>query len=82
MNPISNIPPLATVTSAHDSGLSAIAAGNQKLSADAQAIANPDSTNVIGALVDLNQALALAEAGADAISTENKMLGALFDALA
>ena len=80
MNPISNIPPLANVTSAQDSGLGAITAGNQKLSADAQAIANPDI--LTGVLVDLNQALALAEAGADAISTENKMLGALFDALA
>ncbi len=82
MNPISNILPSANVTNALESGLAAIATGTQKLSADAQAIANPDSTNVTGALVNLNQALALAEAGANTISTENKMLGALVDALA
>jgi hypothetical protein len=48
-------------------------AGQQKLNAHAH-----DSAP----LVDLNQALRLAEAGAKAIRAENKMLGALLDALA
>lgn len=68
--------------SAQNSGLAAIAAGNQKLDEDAQQIANPGSPNVTGALVDLNQTRVLTEAGADLISTENSMLGSLFDAFA
>jgi hypothetical protein len=82
MSPISNIFPSVNLSNAQDSGLAAIATGNQKLSEDAQQIANPDSPNVTGSLVDLNQALVLAEAGANVISTEKKMLGTLLDALA
>ena len=80
MSPISSIFPLVNLSSAQNSGLTAIATGNQKLSQDAQRIANPDSQNVKGPLVDLNQALVLAEAGANVVSTENKMLGTLLDA--
>jgi hypothetical protein len=82
MSPISNIFPSVNPLNAQNSGLAAIATGNQKLSEDAQQIANPDSLNVTGSLVDLNQALVLTEAGANVISTENKMLGALLDAFA
>jgi hypothetical protein len=82
MSPISNIFPSVNAPNAQSSGLAAIATGNQKLSEDAQQIANPDSPNVAGSLVDLNQALVLTEAGANVISTENKMLGSLLDAFA
>ena len=82
MSPVSSIPSATALPSAQDSGLSAIAAGNQKLSQDAQQIANPDHQNVMGPLVDLNQALVLAEAGANVIGAENNMLGTLLDAFA
>ena len=81
MSPISNIPSV-NLSNAQGSGLAAIATGNQKLSEDAQQIANPDNQNVTGALVDLNQALVLTEAGANVISTESKMLGSLLNAFA
>jgi hypothetical protein len=82
MSTLGNVSPSVNLPSAQDSGLAAISAGAQKLSGDAQQIANPDSPNVTGSLVDLNQALVLAEAGANVISTENKMLGTLLDAFA
>jgi hypothetical protein len=82
MSPISNISPSLSASNAADHGLVAIAAGNQKLTEDAQQIANPDSQDVTGALVDLNQALVITQAGANVISTENKMLGTLLDAFA
>jgi hypothetical protein len=82
VSPISNLFPSVGLSSAQNSGLAAIAAGNQKLSQDAQQIANPDSPNVTASLVDLNQSLVLTEAGANVISTENKMLGSLLDAFA
>jgi hypothetical protein len=82
MSPISIIPVSANLPNAQNSGLAAIAKGNQKLSEDAQQIASPDSPNATGSLVDLNQAQVLAEAGANVIRTENTMLGTLLDALA
>jgi hypothetical protein len=82
MSPISNVAPSLNLPNAQNSGLAAIATGNRNLGDDAQQIANPDSPDVTGSLVDLNQALVLTEAGANVISTENKMLGSLFDALA
>jgi hypothetical protein len=82
MSPISSITSSADLASAQDSGLTAIATAGQKLSADAQQIANPNSADVAAPLVDLNQALVLAEAGANVISAENKMLGTLLDAFA
>lgn len=82
MSVIGSISPSAGLASAQNSGLAAIATGNQGLSQDAQQIANPDSQNVTTSLVDLNQSLALAQAGANVISTENRMLGTLLDVLA
>lgn len=82
MSPISNIFLMLNPPAAQNSGLAAIAAGSQKLTVDAQQIANPDSQNITGSLVDLNQALLLAEAGAKVISTQNKMLGSLLDTFA
>lgn len=82
MSPISNIFPSVNLSNAQSSGVAAIATGNVKLSEDAQQIANPDSQNVTGPLVDMNQSLMLTEAGANVISTENKMLGTLLDAFA
>jgi hypothetical protein len=82
MSSISSIVSSANVPSAQDSGLAAIAGGNQRLSQDAQRIANPDSQNVTASLVNLNQSLVLAEAGANVISAENQMLGTLLDVLA
>jgi hypothetical protein len=79
--------PISSISSANpgdpqSNGLAAIAAGNQKLSQDAQQIANPDNQNVTPALLDLNQSRVLTEAGANVISTENKMLGTLLDSFA
>jgi len=82
MGTITGISASATVPAAQNSGLTAIATGNRKLSQDAQQIANPDRQNIAGPLLDLNQALVLAEAGANVIGAENKMLGTLLDALA
>jgi hypothetical protein len=82
MSPISNIFPSVNRSNVQSSGVAAIAAGNLMLSEDAQQIANPDSQNVTGPLVDLNRALVLTEAGANVISTENNMLGTLLDAFA
>jgi hypothetical protein len=82
MSLVGNIVPSVSLSSAQDSGLAAIATGNQKLSEDAQQIANPDSQNITGGLVDLNQTRVLTEAGANVISAENKMLGTLLDAFA
>jgi hypothetical protein len=82
MSTIGSLFSSANLASAQSSGLAAIAAGNQRLSQDAQQIANPNSPDVTGPLVDLNQSLVLAEAGANVISAENKMLGTLLDAFA
>jgi hypothetical protein len=82
MSPISQIAGPANLSNAQDSGLSAIGAATQRLAADAQQVANPDRAGAVAPLVDLNQALVLAEAGANVISTENKMLGSLLDAFA
>jgi hypothetical protein len=82
MSPVSNVAVSVNLPNAQDSGVAAVATGNQKLSEDAQQIANPDSPDVTGSLVDLNQALVLTEAGANVIRTENKMLGTLLDAFA
>jgi len=82
MSPISSILFSANPAGAQSNGLAAIATGNQKLSQDAQQIANPDSQNVTSALLDLNQSRVLTAAGANVISTENKMLGALLDSFA
>lgn len=82
MSPIGSVVSLVNLAGAEDSGLAAIATGNRRLSRDAQQIANPDSTNTTASLVDLHQSLVLAEAGANVISAENQMLGALLDVLA
>jgi hypothetical protein len=79
MGPISSISSFASLAGAQNSGLSAIATGNHNLSQDAQQIANPDNENVTASLVDLKQSLALAQAGANVISTESEMLGTLLD---
>ena len=82
MSSTSGISSSANLAGAQDSGLAALARGSQRLSRDAQQIAKPERQNIIGPLVDLNQALVLAEAGANVISTENKMLGTLLDSFA
>jgi hypothetical protein len=82
MSPVSSIFSSANLAGAQGNGLAAIAAGNQRLTQDAQQIANPDSQNVTPALVDLNQSRVLTEAGANVISTENKLLGTLLDSFA
>jgi hypothetical protein len=83
MNPINpGVSSSASLTSAQNSGLAAIAAGSRKLSQDAQQISNPDRPDITSSVVDLNASLALAEAGANVISTENKMLGTLLDSFA
>jgi hypothetical protein len=82
MNPISGLPSSASLASAQNSGLAAIATGSQNLSLDAQQIANPDRPDITSSVVDLNASLLLAEAGAKVINTENKMLGTLLDSFA
>lgn len=82
MSSIGSVSSSASLVSAQDSGLAAIASGSQQLANDAQKIANPDSQDVTAPLVDLNQALMLAQAGANVIRAETKMMGALFDAFA
>jgi hypothetical protein len=82
MSSIGSISSSANLASAQNNGLAAIATSSQQLSQDAQQIANPDSADVTAPLVQLNQALALAQAGANVINAENKMLGALLDAFA
>jgi hypothetical protein len=82
VSPISSLSFSANLAGAQNSGLAAIATGSEKLSSDAQQIANPDRQDVTAPLVDLNQSLVLAEAGANVIRAENKMLGTLLDALA
>jgi hypothetical protein len=81
MSSISSLASSAFV-SAQSSGVNALTVANQRLSADAQQIADPNSADITAPLVDLSQALVLAEAGANVISTENKMMGALFNAFA
>jgi hypothetical protein len=82
MSPISSINGSANLPNAQNSGVDAIAAGTQRLNADAQQIANPNGADDTAPLVDLHQALVLAQAGANVISTEDKMLGSLLDAFA
>jgi hypothetical protein len=82
MSPVSSAFMSVNVSSAQGSGLAAIATGSQRLTQDAQQIANPDNPNVTNSLLDLNQSLLLAKAGANVISTSNKMLGTLLDVLA
>jgi hypothetical protein len=82
MSPISSNLNSVNVSSAAGSGLAAIASGSRQLTQDAQQIANPDNPNVTNSLVDLNQSLLLAEAGANVFSASNQMLGTLLDVLA
>jgi hypothetical protein len=79
MTPINKVSPLVSLPDAQASGLAAIARGAEKLNQDAQQIANPDSPNVTGALLDLNQSRVITQAGANVLRTENKMLGSLLD---
>lgn len=82
MNPISGPSSSADLASAQNSGLAAIATGSQKLSRDAQQIANPDRPDITSSVADLNASLVLAEAGAQVINTENKLLGTLLNSFA
>jgi hypothetical protein len=82
MSTISSVSTVSNLASAQNSGLSAIAAASQKLSNDAEQIANPDGADVTAPLLDLNQSLLQAEAGANVISAENQMLGTLLNVFA
>jgi hypothetical protein len=82
MSLINKVSPSVNLPDAQASGLAAIARGAQKLSQDAQQIANPDSPTVTSALLDLSQSRVLTEAGANVLRTENKMLGTLLDMFA
>jgi hypothetical protein len=68
-------------SSALSSGLATVSAGTQRLSQDAQQIANPVQTPT-APLVDLGQASLQAQAGAAVIRAADQMLGSLFDAFA
>lgn len=82
MGPIGVMFPSVDASNAQASGLGAIGKAIQRLSEDAQQIVNPNSPAVTGSLVDLSQALALAQAGAKLIRADNKMLGTLLDTFA
>lgn len=69
-------------TSALNSGAATVAAGVQQLNRDAQQIANPNGQASTKPLLDLNQSSLLSQAGADVLSTSDKMLGSLLDAFA
>jgi tetrahydromethanopterin S-methyltransferase subunit E len=64
------------------SGQAAIAAATQGLSADAQALANPDAQNPTAPLMSATQSNLLNSAGAEVIQTSNEMLGTLLDVFA
>jgi hypothetical protein len=80
MSPISSASGAVNLPNAQNSALDAITVGAQKLDSDAQQIANPRGNDDAAPLIDLNQALVLAQADAKVISTENKILGSSFDA--
>lgn len=82
MSPISSVVPSASLASAANSGLGALAAGNQKLNQDAQQIANPDNQNTTAPLLDLSHAKLMGQAGAAVIRATNRMIGTLLDVLA
>lgn len=82
MSPISSVFPSVSLPSAQESGLAAMASGNQQANLDAQQIADPDNQNIASPLLDLTQSSLLYEAGAALISTSNDMLGTLLDAFA
>ncbi len=82
MNPISGVLPPVASPSATSSGLAALASGNQRLTQDAQQIANPNNQDLINPLLDANQSLLLFEAGAAVLKTSNRMLGSLLDVFA
>jgi hypothetical protein len=82
MNSVGSPSFLASLPSAQNSGLATIAESTERLSRDAQQLANPDSPDAANALLDLSQSRLSTEAGADVISTSNKMLGSLLDVLA
>jgi hypothetical protein len=73
---------MSPISSISASAVSAIANGSRQLDQDAQQIADPDSTDVTGALIDTSQSLQIAQAGADVISASNQMLGTLLDVFA
>jgi hypothetical protein len=80
MGPISTSS--VVVPPAQNSGSNAIATASRKLNADAQQIAGQNAADSAAPLLDLSQSLVLAQAGANLISAENKMLGTLLDAFA
>lgn len=82
MNSISGPSASSASSSAASSGLAAIATGTRQLDQQAQQIANPDSTDITGPLLQTSQSLQIAQAGANIISTSDQMLGTLLDIFA
>jgi hypothetical protein len=82
MTPISTAFPPASLPSAQDSGLAAIATAAQRLNQDAQQIANPADQSVTTPLLDSSQSLLLAQAGAQVIRTSDQTIGTLLDIFA
>ncbi len=82
MSSISGAFPPVSLPNAIYSGQATIAAGSLQLNQDAEQIANPDDPNPTNPLLDLNQSLALAQAGAAVIRTSDQMLGTLLDTFA
>jgi hypothetical protein len=82
MSPISSTSASAALASAASNGVSAISTGSRQLDQDAQQIADPNSSEITGALLNTTQSLQLAQAGADVISTSNELLGTLLNVFA
>jgi hypothetical protein len=82
MSPISTAFPSASLPSAQNSGLTAIATATQRLNRDARQIANPADQSLTTSLLDSSQALLLAQAGAQVIRTSNQTIGTLLDIFA
>jgi hypothetical protein len=82
MSAISNTVTSASLSSAVNSGRTAISTSSQQLEQSAQQIANPANENLTNPLLESGQSLLLTQAGADVISTSNQMLGTLLNVFA
>jgi hypothetical protein len=74
--------PAAGVTSALRSGADLIDSADAQLNQDAAEIADPSAPDLTGPLLDLNQSLFTAEAGAAVVRAADRTLGSILDVFA
>jgi hypothetical protein len=72
----------AALPSALQSGASLINGANTQLNQDAAAIADPSAPDLTAPLLDLDQSLFMAEAGAAVVDASDRMLGSILDVFA